>query len=441
MNNHDISSVRGRATLTLAAALMALAASCSSVFTASILGTVIDREQYDDGNTVGVTDARVFLYTDERAWNDDYAAYVEGNESTLPDSPLKEEYRYFQSTETDANGEYQFSGFIWHTLFPAFGKTADRREVYLLVYHPDYGLWKNATPLFVVSDVTSQVDTMRVLDLWNQGVLSGSVDDWADGEGLANVTVAFYVAESWNFDGVTFKDVEYPRTATTTVTTDGDGLWSVDLTFPIRPTRALDQEKAPVRITFSRTGWRANDPADGTDLSNAGIGLVVDTDLDRDGRTPGSTDPDYADAFLAAEVEIDDGESVIVPLPPIMMQRWSFSVRVAGKVTDGATPPVGINGAKVTLLVPDTAGTEYIAYSEQQTIGETTEDGNFSLGTIAWELSDIVDADARKTGVIPVALSLTIPDASGDTIDYTPTGDIAELAPDDAVTLELSVSP
>ncbi|HRW24558.1 MAG TPA: hypothetical protein P5298_09110, partial [Spirochaetia bacterium] len=142
------------AALIVIAAAAGLAASCSAVFRSSIQGSVIDLEDWDDGTTTGVADAKIFLYTDDKARDADYDAFVDGDESTLPDGAARTERQYFQSTVTDADGGYDFTGFIWESLFPKYGKTADRDEVFFLIYHPDYGLWKNPTPLYVVSDVT-----------------------------------------------------------------------------------------------------------------------------------------------------------------------------------------------------------------------------------------------------------------------------------------------
>jgi len=239
----------------LAAAALgaALALSCSTVFTSSITGTIIDREDYDDGTTTGIAGARVILYTDETAWDEDYAAYVDGDESTLPDGSGRTAYRYFQSTVTDAQGGYEFSGFVWEACFPEYGKTADRRQVYLLIYHPDYGLWRNPVPLYVVSDVTNRLDAIRITDLWNEGRMAGRVVDWSDGDGLGGVTVGFTVADSWAYDaGGAFTNVVFPDGPTTTVTTDGDGRFAVDLAFRKMPDREADRGTGPVRVSVTK---------------------------------------------------------------------------------------------------------------------------------------------------------------------------------------------
>lgn len=412
---------RGLAIAALLAA--ALAASCSAVFRSSIQGTLIDLEDWADGTTTGIGDAKVFLYTDEAARDEEYAAYVEGDESTLPDGSARTERLYFQSTVSDADGGYEFTGFIWEDLFPAYGKTADRKEVFLVIYHPDYGLWKNPTPLYVVSDVTNQLDLIKLEDLWNAGSLAGTVLDWKDGEPMSGATVSFWVADSWTYDAAGgFADVVYDDTASATATTDDDGYWSAEIRFPMRPDRATHaaHNNAPVRVTYSATGYRANDPADGTGLSNAG--LVVSADLDGDGKTAAAGD--YADAYVQATLVNDE----LATMADATLQRWSFSSTVRGRVIDtDPNPDVYLDGVKVTLTGPD--GTVYTAYSETQTTGDIEQKGVFNLGTIEWEIGD-VDAGEEDTGQATIVIKL-------DGADPTPASDIDVLLPDETVVLEL----
>lgn len=396
----------------------ALAASCSAVFRSSIQGTLIDLEDWDEGTTTGIGDAKVFLYTDLAARDEEYAAYVEGDETTLPDGSARTERLYFQSTVSDADGGYEFTGFIWEDLFPAYGKTADRKEVFLVIYHPDYGLWKNPTPLYVVSDVTNQLDLIKLEDLWNAGSLAGTVLDWKDGEPMSGATVSFWVADSWTYDAAGgFADVVYDDTASATATTDDDGYWSAEIRFPMRPDRATHAayNNAPVRVTYSATGYRANDPADGTGLSNAG--LVVSADLDGDGKTAAAGD--YTDAYVQATLVNDE----LATLADVTLQRWSFSSTVRGRVYNGT---VYLDGSKIILTVPSPGGVTYTAYSETQTTGDIEQKGVFNLGTIEWEIGD---ASNKQTGLVSTAITL---DGAAPS-----SGGISTLSPDETVVLEL----
>jgi hypothetical protein len=413
--------------------LLALSGSCSTVFRSSIQGTIIDLEDYNDGTTTGVGDAKVFLYTDLAARDEDFAAYVNGNESTLPDGQA--ELKYFQSTVTDADGGYDFTGFIWQDLFPVYGKTADRKEVYLLIYHPDYGLWRSPVALYVVSDVTNQLDLIKIEDLWNQGRLAGTVLDWSDDEPLDGVAVNFYVASSWTYDAAGVIDsAVYPNNATATATTDADGRWTADLRFRKMPDRTGDKGTAPVRVVYVLNNYRVNDdnPGDtGLTTVNAAAGLVTNVDLDRDGATAAAGD--YEDAFVVATAEVESDTHIITTLPDITMQRWRFSASVNGSVVeDGISPPNGIDGVTVTMIVADET---YTADTAPTDTANSTESGRFNLGTVTWLISDIDDPAKQMTGETDVTMSIT-------GITYTTvSGFLTSLLPDAQRSITIKVTP
>ncbi len=342
--------------LCAAAFLAAALSSCSSVFSSSIQGRLIDAEAYDESQSrvVGISDARVFLYVEEADRDADYAAYRFGDKDTVPDK--LHSTRYFASTSSGTDGSFSFSGVIWHTLFPKYGKTADRRELFLLAYHPDYGLNRNPNPIYVLSDVTSRIADMRLYDLYHSGRMSGKVLNWKDGKGLGNVQVRMYAATSWDYDaGGNFIAVRYPDTPSATATTGTDGLWSGTLRFPVMPNRQADRKKAPVRLVFYREQYRANDPGSLTDLDTlnsvgASGGILIDWDIDNDGRLPDSADPDYEEAYIQATV-VDTSEQAVTELSftPIL-QRWRFNASVSGRVfLAGPAPKEYLNGVEVAL--------------------------------------------------------------------------------------------
>lgn len=438
------------ATIMLAVLLAAtVMASCSIVFRSSIQGTIIDKEDWEDGTTTGVGDAKVFLYTDLASRNADYDIYVasDGDEIYLPDgtytatNTARTEYTYFQSTVTDADGGYDFTGFIWEQFFSEYGKTADRAEVYLLIYHPDYGLWKNPVPLYVVSDVTNVLDAIKVEDLWDEGRLAGTVTDWASGtdaDPLNGVTVNLYVAETWTFDAAGTTPVTtgatWPGAPTVTTTTDADGRWAASFRFRKMPDRDDDVGKVPVRVSFVLGNHRANQPTDDATTYSpvfSNSGLVTDVDLDEDGAD--ATEGDYEDAFVyaTAEYDQDDDQATLVTVPNVMMQRWRFTAQVRGRVKD-ATDTYA-DGIKVTLTMPD--GEEYSDFSETVTTGEFQQAGVFDLGTIAWTISDASD---KQTGLVTItSLTLTLEEVLDNTID----GGITTLEADSTVVLTLDPTP
>ena len=402
----NLATTRRIAALIIIAVAAGLAASCSAVFRSSIQGSIIDLEDWDDGTTTGVADAKLFLYTDDKARDADYASFVDGDESTLPDGSARTERGYFQSTVTDADGGYDFTGFIWESLFPKYGKTADRDEVFFLIYHPDYGLWKNPTPLYVVSDVTNRLDYIKIEDLWNEGRLAGTVLDWKDDKGLGGVTVNFYVAESWAYDASGgFTDIVYPTAPTATTSSDADGAWVATVRFPMRPDRATHatHNNAPVRITYVLTNYRCNDDEGSTSFTN-GTAVMLGADLDRDGKT--AAQGDYEDAYVQAtlEYDADEGEAVLGAAPTVTMQRWRFSATVAGRVVDDTDGITGINGVTVELTVKDR---EYSADSAPVDTTASTENGRFDLGTIVWEIGDGSGSTDWKVGEVDVTMTAT----------------------------------
>ena len=419
-------------------------ASCSVVFTSSINGRVIDKEERENNNNVvGISDARVYLYTDSASWEADYNAYVEGNTATLPDAPNRRPYRYFQSTTTDNNGNYQFAGVVWETMNSTYGKTADRREVYLLVYHPNYGLWKNPNPYIVVSGVTSEFPPMEIEDLYNEGRLSGRVLNWRDGKALANVPVNIYVPKSWSYSAgsVDPASLVFPTAAAYTVNTDGEGYWSATIRYKKMGGHADSVNKTRVRVAWNQTDYRAEDPAAGTPTGTSinGGKVAGDKDLDGNGRT--ALQGDSKDWYLLSDdipaSTSSDPQTVVTP--EVTLQRYHFTVNVTGRVfnSTGSTP---INGAKVVLTIPDSSsGQEFAAYSQTRDTQNGSEDGYFNLGTVDWYLEDITSNDAdRKSGTVTVKTEVYL-DGSN-----TPASSVAgkptTLKPDTPVYLNLKVT-
>lgn len=146
--------------------------SCSTVFTASVEGKVILRyteEKEEGGEEIekeeGLKNALIFLYDNKENWLSDYNSYdynAENPETSLPNAAEKGSYLYYQMTETNTEGKFSFSGFMWKTTNPGYGKTGDRREVYILIYHKDHGLYKNLSPIFIISNATTTIPTFYI---------------------------------------------------------------------------------------------------------------------------------------------------------------------------------------------------------------------------------------------------------------------------------------
>lgn len=144
---------------------LAVIFSCSTVFTASIQGKVKLLFTVTEGDVKVEKDKElknvlVFLYDSKDKWENDFKYFNPSKpESSVPNAPEKTIYNYYQMTETNTQGEFSFSGFLWKTSGSDYGKTGDRREVYILLYHKDYGLYKNLSPIYIISNTTTTLPT------------------------------------------------------------------------------------------------------------------------------------------------------------------------------------------------------------------------------------------------------------------------------------------
>ena len=386
-----------------------LSISCSMVFSSSVNGRIIDKELREQGTVQGIADARVFLYTEKKAWEEDFANYIEGNTATLPDASGRAQYNYFQSTVTNAQGSFQFSGIIWHTYFSQFGKTADRREIFILVYHPDYGLVKNENPYFIVSDVTTELPVMEIEDIWNKGKIFGKLLNWKDNTPLANAIIAVYVPDSWSYTpggSVLDSSLVFPDRPAYTATTDTEGNWSLTIRYKKMPGKSDTVNKTKVLITWPRADWRAEDPAEGnppgTSINSGSV--QGNRDINKNGRTAmqGDNDDWY---LLSPEIQADGPP---VDTGTVTLQRWRFRTIISGRVLNNSTGQ-GISGVIITLSVPSGGTKTYTVTSQPQSTQTGLEDGFFNFGEIVWEISDIVIPADKKTGKVPAGWSIATP--------------------------------
>ena len=125
-----------------AVALMALALAvafaltgCSAVFDSAISGTVKDRSarETSSAQTGGIADAMVYAYDSVDAWNNAYDNW--DGKSVFNDFSVP-------SAKTTTDGSFSISSLRWKTTKPVYGKDADSKTIYLLVFHKDYGLTK-----------------------------------------------------------------------------------------------------------------------------------------------------------------------------------------------------------------------------------------------------------------------------------------------------------
>ncbi|MCF7953758.1 MAG: hypothetical protein K9K78_06750 [Spirochaetales bacterium] len=274
--------------------------SCSSVFSAYIEGSIYDADETNaDGDSIPIEDADVYLYADKESRDTDYRRwYNDGAEDgPLPTESAGENPSYFQTSRTDAEGVYSFSGFTWKELNPEFGKTADRANIYLLIYHKNYGLQKNRDPehIKVVSEVSNTVPDLYISKHMNTATVRGYVLD-EYGDALNNATVDLYIPENWEYVSGDATEIDEASLdwgtdpSPLTALTDADGEYSFSISYPPKPSRTDNRENTLLRLTFELDGYLAEREAN-PEISMSGF------DPDDDG----DDDPYY-------QAEICDGD-------------------------------------------------------------------------------------------------------------------------------------
>ena len=381
------------------AALAALALTgCSSVFTGTISGTVYDAESYgeDDPETLG--NIEVYLYQEEADRDGDYdvlTGAAEGDEPT----------RFYDTTASAGDGTFTLN-FVWNTLFPDYGDTGDREEVYLIFYDPsgEYGASKKSAVL--ISEFTT-----NVVGLLNaaraRATVSGTVEDALSGGGLGDVTVSGYLPASWEYDAGGLTSVEWGGERVFRVSTGDGGGYETSFTFPksLDPGAAGD-ERIQLRLTFSRTSYQVATDGD-SDLS-AGA-----DDADGDG----SDDVYYQTPLIF--------EKTTTAMDTIGIKPTEFTVTVSGKVwfddgdgvlqtgDPGDTP---INGETVVLTVTDPASgdtAEYRTTSERSGVGTDAEDGTFSIDGVTWKETGYSGTQSTASATIAIEGANTVYVPSG----------------------------
>lgn len=119
----------------LAISLAFMLTACSAVFDSAISGTVKDRSVRETSSTASgaISDVMVYAYDSESDWNAKYTSW--DGRSVFSDNSVP-------SAKTAADGSFSISNLRWMTNSPAYGKDADRKTIYLLAFHKDYGLVK-----------------------------------------------------------------------------------------------------------------------------------------------------------------------------------------------------------------------------------------------------------------------------------------------------------
>ncbi len=184
---------------------------CSVVFSASLTGQFIDID--DD---VGINDGIVYFYTKEDNFQDDIDNYNNtGNISKIQN--------YFSKTNTQndggENGSFRINGIMWHSFFSDFGKDGDRKEIFIIFYHEDYGI--NTMSTYIISNVTNNLAPIKVKTTVTIETYNATVEGVVkiSGTNTNGIVVKIYFDE--DNDGVADTSDPY-RTTTTGIRTIGD---------------------------------------------------------------------------------------------------------------------------------------------------------------------------------------------------------------------------
>ena len=137
--------------ITISMLILLAITSCSSVFSGGFTGKIMeDKGGLDDSANTPLAGATVFIYTDEGTRNSDYDRAI--SNGTKPSNATA-------TTTTNDNGQFSVSKIIWKTNNPSFGKTADKINLYLIIYKSGFGVNgfnKNSNAISITSDSTNE---------------------------------------------------------------------------------------------------------------------------------------------------------------------------------------------------------------------------------------------------------------------------------------------
>lgn len=296
--------------------------SCSSVFRASLTGKYVDNE-----NENGINDGYVFLYTDERKFNEDWDDY-----KSTKNYQVFFNNSFSSTTTTTQNNEagvFTFNAIVWQTIFPMFGKDADVQTVYLVFYHEDYDASYSTQK--IVSDSTTRLTPIKVERIKNSATIHGIVVDAASSQPISNVTIRIYVPNTWTFDSngePVVLNSDFNNTPSYTTTTDANGEYNVKISFPKMPSTTIDKGKTRVRITISLTDFETSHAIDPN--------LTDNSDWDPDGNGK------YEDYYESITINKD----TTAQMPSLKMKRVIFTESLNGIVKLAGN---GVNGYRVRI--------------------------------------------------------------------------------------------
>jgi hypothetical protein len=351
------------------AALLLFPTACSVVFTAGISGQVVDAEEFaDNPGAGGINGVRVYLYMREGARTNDRERFEE--EGLLPDEDDGDGFYLRAVTDTvgGSPGAFSFPTIYWNDLLPRYGRSGDRRDLYLLLYHPRYGLVDHTAT--IVSDTTNTLAPVEITSLFVEATIEGRVERDGSTTGVAGVSVSAYIAEAWSGDFTYATEPEFETT------TGPAGQYSLDIRYP----RALVESEAGgggALLTFDADDY----------LVSAAVDPDLTTDFDADG--DGTFDVTLETPTLPA------GETT--ELADVSIKQISFTEVLNGRVgldNDGSGDgniDVGTNGATVSIYIDRAAPPgaldppDLVTTTSNRIVDLEFEAGWFSFNDISWD--------------------------------------------------------
>jgi hypothetical protein len=156
MINKQVRSILVGAVLAASGLLLT---TCSVVFTSTLNGTVVDKDDYENGGSSidpGVNDVEVYLYFSETDRDIDYDLWKE--EDISPDDAKIKRYEVDTKTgiepTTGTAGYFSFDSIAWNNLFPEYGNAEDVIEVFFLFQRESYGVTKEKATITSDADNT-----------------------------------------------------------------------------------------------------------------------------------------------------------------------------------------------------------------------------------------------------------------------------------------------
>lgn len=370
---------------------------CSVVFDAGVGGTVVDRARYEENpDTAGVDAVDVFLYLNDRGRQRDRERHdadgllpdEAGADGTTPD-------RYYLKsvTGTAAGGQagaFSFSNILWHDLLPRFGRSGDRREIFFLFYHPEYGLQPRSA--FIVSETTNRLAPLKIDTLLTSAQITGTLVDAGSDAAVAGADVHVYVPETYADGSFT-----YTTAAQHQLTTGAAGGYSGRIEFSRG--LAADPGNVELLLTFSHDDYQATTAADAQ--------LRNDRDLDGDG----SNDTYFPTPPIAEGEEAE--------LPTIGLRRISFTETLHVQVgadadADGVVDASeGTNGLVVRLYFNRSAAptpgdqSDYQSTTTIRLVGSEVQPGWATFSGLRW-------TDTSYTGAQSSVVCYVDIDVDGD---------------------------